>query len=93
MATVVEDVGVMPRAFCGAELQKGAQFGLQGVQAETCGVVTSKGLDEVVGEESLHSVQSSCRVQFLGLPWRQQQWLSIRTASHREKEDKMIGEM
>lgn len=33
VATVVEDVGVMPRAFCGAELQKGAQFGLQGVQA------------------------------------------------------------
>lgn len=56
MSTVVDEVGVVPRAVCSAQLQEGLDLGGQRLQRHpAAGVVATEGLDQVVGEKSLHA--------------------------------------
>lgn len=81
MATVEDQVGVVTGAVLGAQLQEGAQLGLQGLQRHAAGgVVAAERAHHVVGEEALHVVEhgSGAQVELLHLVGWQQRWLAVR---------------
>lgn len=88
--TAVEDhVGVVAGPVRRAKLQEGFDLGLQSLQGHpTGGVVAAKSLNEVVGEEALHTVQHARRapVQLLHLVRRQQHGLTVGTAGRKVSE-------
>lgn len=78
----------MARAVCCAQLQEGFHLGLQSLKSHpTGGIVAAEGLDQMVGEETLHVVQHACgaSVHFLHLVWRQQHGLTVRATGHTQK--------
>lgn len=88
MTAVEDQVGVVARAVLGAQLQEGAQLGLQGLQRHAAGgVVAAKRAHHVVGEEALHVVEhgGGAQVELLHLVGRQQRGLAVGAAGEKSE--------